>query len=103
MTPPYGSDRPRMTRAPSAATSWENSAVSRLLPIPAGPKSVTRCGRHSPVTRAQMFRSASSSDSRPSIGTCPDARSPGAPRAATARQTRTGSCLPFATTASASS
>ena len=104
VTSPYGSDRPQTTR-PSrcCCTAFVNSELSRLLPIPAGPKSVTSCGRRSATTRSQVRSSVCSSEARPSIGAAADAPAPRSARRPCARHTGTGCCLPLARTGSTSS
>ena len=87
---PYGVERPRSTRAPPAATSCANSNARRDLPIPAGPNSVTRCGRRSDETRSHVPDSASSSRLRPTIGARVSGRSPASASAPTAIQTLIG-------------
>ena len=55
-----GLERPARTFVPSPRPAT-NSSVSRLLPIPGSPRSVTRCARSRLADRSKMsFRSASS-------------------------------------------
>ena len=95
---PYGVERPRITRPPWSATSWASSRPRRDLPIPAGPKIVTKWARASFDTRSQMPDSASSSRSRPIIATGATGRSPMAEVGRSASQARTGALLPLART-----
>ena len=98
----YGSERPWTVRPPSSSTMRSNSCVSRVLPIPAGPITVTRCGTRSAETCSQTPCSRSSSRARPTRSPECD-RSPAARFGRTASQASTGSDLPFARTASSGS
>ena len=71
--------------------------------MPAGPNSVTSCGRLPETTRSQIPSSVSSSDVRPSIGAAAAAPAPRSARGPIARQTGMGCCLPFARTGSSCS
>ncbi len=72
-----------------------NSSDSRDLPIPAGPKTVTRCGRRSATTRSQTPVKTSSWRVRPTIGTRVSGRSPAGTPARTAIQAVHGLGLPL--------
>ena len=87
-----------MTRAPCAATSCASSSAILDLPIPAGPKTVTKWLRPSSTTRSQTPVRTASSRSRPTIGTGAAGRSPMADVARRASHACTGASFPFATT-----
>ena len=96
---PYGRHRPwrHETRSGRSSMNVRNSRVSRDLPTPGSPDSVTSCGVRSRTTRSNEPCSSDSSPARPINGVdVPGSMStPNRLRAAIARQMGIGSSLPF--------
>src|SRR6266516_4655257 len=99
----YGRQRPLTTRPPRDAMRTMNSAASRDLPTPGGPRTVMRWGRRSSSTRSHVASSRPISRSRPTNGVVERSRSPSAEVAPSARHAEIGFALPFAVTGSTGS
>ncbi len=99
---PYDRLRPRChaTRPRNPSTYFSNSHPRRLFPTPATPVTTTNRARPSAWVACSASLTARSSASRPAIGACRPSTRCAPPTAATtvsARNSRTGSALPFST------
>ncbi len=99
----YGRLRPHRTRPPWASTSVATSSANRDLPIPAGPRTVTRCGLEPFTARSHTVRTISTSRSRPTSGVRDVGRLAGDTSGSPTSHAATASRLPFASIGGSSS